>query len=221
MLNATGTTPPTGMQIAGAALTATLILGGWLLAAHTPLAFESTIVRWLHPAPAEHLTPTLWRIASALGDAEARIILVALVLLVLRRRAGWHARGVAALFLASGNLLSSLVKLAVDRARPQVVAHLEAVSSASFPSGHAMNATLTWLLLAWLLARVLPERRQRRAVLALAALPSILTGVARIALGVHWPTDVLAGWLFAMAWFALGVPLLARYWPAAPSMSRR
>lgn len=220
VLNTTRTVLPSVTQLAGAALAAAVILSGWLLAAKTPLAFEVATLRWLHPGPTADLTRALWRFASALGDIESRALIAAVGLLALRR-AGWRALAVATAWLISGNLLSFASKLLVDRARPQVVSHLEQVGSASFPSGHALNATLTWLLFTWLLTHSLRRRWQRKVALGAAATLGLVTGTARIALGVHWPTDVLAGWLLAVAWLALGLPLLARYWPPESSTSMR
>lgn len=112
--------------------------------------------------------------------------------------------------VVGGTILSSFVKEAFDRPRPDLVPHEVVVYTASFPSGHSMMAAVTWLTLAALLARVQPSRRLKVYVLAVATLVTIGVGVSRVYLGVHWPTDVLAGWTAGAAW-ALACLALARW----------
>jgi undecaprenyl-diphosphatase len=97
-------------------------------------------------------------------------------------------------------LLSSLLKLGFDRPRPDLVAHGAQVYSASFPSGHALMSAVAYLTLGALLARVQKGRRLKLYVLAVAVTLTFLIGVSRVYLGVHWPTDVLAGWCIGSAW---------------------
>lgn len=110
-----------------------------------------------------------------------------------------------------GALVCSLLKHLFARPRPELVSHLVDVSSASFPSGHAMNSAVTYLTLGVLLARVEPDRRKTAYLLGAAILLTLLVGVSRVYLGVHWPTDVLAGWAVGACWallsWALGMTL--------------
>jgi undecaprenyl-diphosphatase len=112
----------------------------------------------------------------------------------------------AALFvlltLGGGQLLLSLLKLAVDRPRPEIVSHLVEVLTLSFPSGHAMGAALTYGTLAALACRFAPGRASRICLWAVAVLATLLVGISRVYLGVHWPSDVLAGWCAGAAWAA-------------------
>lgn len=105
--------------------------------------------------------------------------------------------------IVGGQVVSSLTKLGFDRPRPDLVPHGAQVYTASFPSGHAMMATVTYLTLATLLAQVEPRRALRVYLLALAIILSVSVGVSRVYLGVHWPTDVLAGWTAGAAWALL------------------
>jgi undecaprenyl-diphosphatase len=115
--------------------------------------------------------------------------------------------------VGGGLLLSAVSKNLFDRPRPDLVPYGSIVHTASFPSGHSMMAAVAYLSLGVLVARTLPQRRLKVYVLALAALVTILVGVSRVYLGVHWPTDVLAGWLAGVAWACLcmiGARWLAR-----------
>jgi undecaprenyl-diphosphatase len=113
----------------------------------------------------------------------------------------------AAFFLlvavGGGMLLSAGLKMGFERARPDLVPHHTRVYTASFPSGHAMLSAVVYLTLAALLARVQSERRVKTMIIVLAVLLTLLVGMSRVYLGVHWPTDVLAGWCGGAAWASL------------------
>lgn len=113
-------------------------------------------------------------------------------------------RWATALFLiaaiSSGATASTLLKLAFARARPDLVTHLVDVHTASFPSGHAMNSALTYLTLGVLLARTERSPRVKAYLIGAALTLTLLVGATRVYLGVHWPTDVLAGWVVGGAW---------------------
>lgn len=100
----------------------------------------------------------------------------------------------------SAVLLSTGLKELIDRPRPDVVLHLANVSSPSFPSGHAMLSATIYLTLGALLARGVPPGHLRRMYLGLAIGITLLVGISRVYLGVHWPTDVLAGWTLGALW---------------------
>ena len=125
-----------------------------------------------------------------------------------------HRQRASALFLAAailgGQGLSHLAKSGFSRPRPDLVPHGVDVVTASFPSGHSMMAAVTYLTLAVMLARTERHMRVRAFYIAVAALLTVLVGVSRVYLGVHWPSDVLAGWTLGAAW-ALGVWLVARW----------
>ena len=137
---------------------------------------------------------------TALGGVAILTLIAAacVVYLALMRRRN------AALFLlvavGGGMLLSSAFKAAFDRARPDIVAHLSHVYTASFPSGHSMMAAVVYLTLGALLARMHQGRAMKMFFLATAACITALVGASRVYLGVHWPTDVLAGWSAGAAW---------------------
>ncbi|WP_339113468.1 phosphatase PAP2 family protein [Thioclava sp. GXIMD2076] len=115
-----------------------------------------------------------------------------------------------------GQVVSNITKMLFDRTRPDLVPHGTDVTSASFPSGHSMMATITWLTLAVMLARLQARRRTRAYLISVAVLIAVSVGISRVALGVHWPTDVLAGWSIGAAW-ALACMLIADWlFPTRP-----
>jgi undecaprenyl-diphosphatase len=106
---------------------------------------------------------------------------------------------------ATSMLLSTSIKLVVDRARPQVVEHLVSADSPSFPSGHAMNSAFVGLAIATLLVRGKPDPARRNAIMAAGMAFTLLVGSSRVYLGVHWPSDVLGGWTLGGLWALLAV----------------
>jgi undecaprenyl-diphosphatase len=101
---------------------------------------------------------------------------------------------------ASGWALNDGLKLLFDRPRPDVVPHLSEVMSLSFPSGHAMTSAVIYLTLGALLMHIAERRATKIFVMVFAMLIVVLVGSSRVYLGVHYPTDVLAGWLMGFAW---------------------
>jgi undecaprenyl-diphosphatase len=120
----------------------------------------------------------------------------------------------AALFVlgavVGGLLLSTLLKGLFARPRPDLVPHLSHVSSSSFPSGHSMLSAVVYLTLGTLLARLARPLSHKVFFVAVALLLSLLVGMSRVYLGVHYPTDVVAGWTAGLAWAVL-CWLTARY----------
>lgn len=121
-----------------------------------------------------------------------------------------HLAGFLAVSIASGEGLSVLLKDFFDRPRPEIVPHAAYASSSSFPSGHSMMSALTYLTLGAMLATYHKRRRLKAFFLLTAALLVFMIGLTRVYLGVHWPTDVLAGWTAGGVWALL--TLLAAKW---------
>jgi undecaprenyl-diphosphatase len=147
---------------------------------------------------------------TALGGVTVLTLITGLVVgyLVAHRKA-YVALFVAAA-IASGALVSSGLKAFFVRARPEVVPHLVDVSSASFPSGHAMNSAMVYLTLAALVARSQELVTVRLYLLGIAILLTMLVGTTRVYLGVHWPSDVIAGWCIGAIWAVL-CSLIAKF----------
>jgi len=130
---------------------------------------------------------------------------------VMRKR---RLAAIIAVAVTGGMILTTFVKQGFDRPRPDLVPHGVVVTNASFPSGHAMMAAVVYLTLGLLLARIQPLRPLRIYLVSLSVVITLLVGVSRVYLGVHWPTDVLAGWTLGAAW-ALA------FWLVAIRLDRR
>jgi undecaprenyl-diphosphatase len=112
--------------------------------------------------------------------------------------------------ITGGAILGTLLKTGFARARPDLVAHLVEVNSLSFPSGHAMNSAITYLTLGALLARTQKDQKVRIYLMTVAIALTLSIGASRVYLGVHWPSDVVAGWCVGCAW-AILCSLAARW----------
>ena len=146
---------------------------------------------------------------TALGSAPTLVIAVLAVVGFLALAKAWRPAVFTLLASGGGLLLSSLLKYTIDRPRPDLVPHGNLIYTSSFPSGHSMMSAVVYLTLAALVTRLIERKRLKGYALGVAMILTLLIGVSRIYLGVHWPSDVLAGWAAGAAW-ALGCWLLAR-----------
>jgi undecaprenyl-diphosphatase len=105
--------------------------------------------------------------------------------------------------ILTGSLISTILKDLFHRPRPDIVPHAVYASSGSFPSGHSMLSAITYLTLGALLARSHRRKALKIYFLFVAVLLTFMVGVSRVYLGVHWPTDVLAGWTAGAVWALL------------------
>lgn len=159
------------------------------------------------------------RFLTNLGGAEAAWVLLSLTVAWLLVRRLPRLAVYAGVTGAGAWVLSSGTKVLVDRARPLVDLPVASASDASFPSGHALGSTVTYGVLLLVFLPAVPPRWRRAVVVAVAALV-LVVGVTRIALGVHYPSDVLAGWALGVVW--LGVTTTAfRRWREEEGLGRR
>jgi undecaprenyl-diphosphatase len=171
-----------------------------------PLAFDRTVMlAFRDPAnPSMPIGPPwLWEAArdiTSLGSIVVlAILLIAVVgylLLAHQRRAAWLMLGA----VVGGVVLNDLLKFAFARPRPNAVSSAVQVFTSSFPSGHAALSAITYLTLGTILAGAHPSVRMRIYFMSLAVMVTGLVGLSRVYLGVHYPTDVLAGWCIGAAW---------------------
>lgn len=178
--------------------------------------FDDTVLRMMRSAddPSVPIGPA-WLVqvaidVTALGGRGVLAIMLLIVVGYLALEGRYDAIALIVVATAGGGLLSELLKWWFARKRPEIVPHLVNVGSASFPSGHSLLAVVTYLTLGAVLARFVPRRRSRTYCIVVSLLLALLIGLSRVYLGVHYPTDVLAGWSAGLAW-ALPCWLVARY----------
>lgn len=151
---------------------------------------------------------------TALGSTAVLLIVVAGMTIFLLMTSKRRAALIFALATFSGIGLSQSLKGAYDRARPDLVAHKMHVLTKSFPSGHSLLATLVYMSIGTLLASTQPKYKVKVFVLVGSALVAVLVGLSRLYLGVHWPTDVAAGWcaglVWALLWWLVSLMVLPR-----------
>jgi undecaprenyl-diphosphatase len=149
------------------------------------------------------------RDVTALGSVSVLALVVCAVggFLVLVRR--WRTLALVVGSTVGGALVNTLLKGLFARPRPSVVPHLTEVMTESFPSGHAMLSAIVYLTLGALLAQLVERHWLRVYLVVVGLLLTLLVGVTRVYLGVHYPTDVLGGWMAGLGWALLSA-LVAR-----------
>ena len=171
-----------------------------------PIAFDRWVMLALRHAADPSLPigprwlPEAARDVTALGGTVVLGILLLVVTGYLLAAGKRHAAWFVLATVLGGAALNSLLKLGFARPRPDIVTPLTKVLTLSFPSGHAALSAVCYLTLGVLLAQTQASRTLRIYFIATAMLLTLLVGLSRIYLGVHYPTDVLAGWCFGIAW---------------------
>ncbi len=157
---------------------------------------------WLHTAAAD---------VTALGSVTVLTLLVLLALAICASLRRWAEALVLVVGAVGGVSISQGLKHLFLRERPDLVYRAVEAANPSFPSGHAMLSAVVFLTLGTLAARFAPRRRVKALALASAVFFSVLVGLSRVYLGVHWASDVLAGWCVGAAW-AMACWLAAWAW---------
>ena len=177
---------------------------------------DETIVQWFRSAgdPARPIGPP-WLLEAVIDITALGSFAVVLLLVLAVSGFLWihqQKRLVALLIMSTAGafLMNTLMKMVFDRPRPSVVPHLREVVTASFPSGHATISAVVYLTAGILLFEIVKGRRARLYCLGVAMTLTGLVGFSRVYLGVHYPSDVLAGWATGIAW-ATGCWLAAQY----------
>lgn len=173
------------------------------------LAFDREIVQAFRkkdnpavPIGPAWITSTLVDI-TALGGPTVIFLMVTAVVGFLTLQGRYRTALFILLTAASGELLNHAMKGLFFRPRPEIVPHLRQAFSSSFPSGHAMQSAIIYLTLGAMLMR-LAERRLTKIYCCTVAMGlTFLVGLSRVYLGVHYPTDVLAGWIVGLFWASL------------------
>lgn len=161
---------------------------------------DEAATRWIAQRRGDPLNDAM-QVVTRLADPwlVAAVVIFTAAALIARRQHG------AALFVAASSvgtaLLVRIVKAAIGRPRPDGA--VITVTGSSFPSGHAAQSIALYGAVALLVANVVQTRSRRLAVLATAALVVLSVGISRVVLGVHWLSDVIAGWVLAAGWLAM------------------
>jgi undecaprenyl-diphosphatase len=171
-----------------------------LMAKGATQAFDDAVLLWLY----QYRTP--WLDVAALEVTALGAGLVVWMTLMVASAFLWatrHKLSVLLLWVAvvGGGILNTALKAMFDRPRPQLVPWATAYAGhSSFPSGHAMTAVIVYTTLAYLVARLEPTPLLRRLTLGMVAVVILMIGLSRLYLGVHYPSDVLAGFVAGFAW---------------------
>jgi membrane-associated phospholipid phosphatase len=187
-----------GASVAAVGIALVLLVG--LVIGRWPFDFDRSIILGLRAWGGPAWLPGLAIDLTALGGGAALTIIVAVVAGLLFVQRLWLTGLATIAASTTGGLVVAFVKSQIGRARPDIVDHLVIVSHASFPSGHSANSAIVYLTLAGLAQQVTPDRATRRYVMVVAILLVGAIGCSRVYLGVHWPSDVLAGWSFGTLW---------------------
>ncbi len=190
-----------GASVGAAGIAVVLLIG--LAIGHWPFAFDRAIIVGLRDWGGPSWLPKVAADVTALGGGVILTIVVLLATGLLAVQRLWLSAAATLAASVSGGLVVSLVKTEVARPRPDLVDHLVQVSNMSFPSGHSANSAIVYLTLAGLASQVTVSAAARRYILVMAIIMVGAIGCSRVYLGVHWPSDVLAGWSFGTLW-ALG-----------------
>lgn len=140
---------------------------------------------------------------TALGSGTVLTLAVVIAIGLLLVRRLWLTAALVLAATVSGSVLAAQAKFFFHRTRPELVDHLVPVTGLSFPSGHATNSAIVYLTLAGLIAQVERGHAVRTFTMVVAGLLVGAIGFSRVYLGVHWPSDVLAGWCAGTGWAAL------------------
>jgi undecaprenyl-diphosphatase len=137
---------------------------------------------------------------TAIGGPTVLGLVVVGVLGFLLLQGRYHTALVVLVASAGGEIANSILKSVFMRPRPEVVPHLRDVFSPSFPSGHAMQSAIIYLTLGAMMMRIAERRLTKIYCLGVAVLLTLLVGISRVYLGVHYPSDVIGGWIVGFVW---------------------
>ena len=205
--------------IVAAAIWGFVSLAGEVVEGDTKGFDQEILLSLRNPADASDPLGPRWveelgRDVTALGGTGILVMLTVFVSALLFLQGNRRSMALVLAAIGSGFLANQLMKFGFERPRPELVPHGSYVYTSSFPSGHAMMSAVTYLTLAILVARVQERPSVRAFLIGVACFLTVIIGVSRVYLGVHWPSDVLAGWTAGAAWAVI-------WWMVARWLERR
>ncbi|CAN5886841.1 hypothetical protein BH23GEM9_BH23GEM9_00680 [soil metagenome] len=162
-------------------------------------AVDERVLLWMAARRSPVMDDAMVRL-STLGDSIVLIMLVLVASVFLWIAHHRWSVGVLLVGVFGGKIVNNLLKLAFARPRPEIVEWLDQVATKSFPSGHAMSSMIAYGSVAWVVSRLEPTTAMRRTTWFLAAFIIAGIGISRTYLGVHYPSDVIGGFIAGAAW---------------------
>lgn len=163
--------------------------------------FDERVLRWFQSHRSETLDEIMLE-ATVLGSGVVLFMMVAIVSVFLWQTKHHWSVYILLMGVFGGQILNGILKDYFNRPRPSVVEGIDAVHSLSFPSGHAMTSMVVYGSVAYLVARLEPTKLMRLSTWVVTSFIIITVGISRMYLGVHYPSDVLAGYIAGVAWLA-------------------
>lgn len=173
-------------------------------------SFDDAVLEWFYA----HATPfwdNFFLMVTAMGGPlTITCVAVGLAVYFLVRKQ-WRRLWLVVAGVGGAVMVNTIIKLIVERPRPDLWEQLVVETSFSFPSGHAMASSALAIFLGYLVVHAHFGRWVKTLLVGLLVLYALLVGVSRMYLGVHYPTDVIGGWMMTVAWMSIIVPLV-EYW---------
>lgn len=189
--------------VAGLVVAALGVVAFLTLASHvksgTTQSFDDAVIRWMGAHHTHSLDAVMLEV-TALGTGTVVLMIVAVAALFLVLTSHKYSAALLLASTAGGIVLNGLLKIGFDRPRPAIFLPQVQTVSSSFPSGHAMSAAIVYTTVAYLAARLHKRRWARWLVMSAAFVVIAMISISRLYLGVHYPSDVVAGLAIGLAW---------------------
>ncbi|TCJ05668.1 phosphatase PAP2 family protein [Cytobacillus praedii] len=182
----------------------------FFVSANKVVQFDSTIITFVQGFENSSLTAVM-KFFTFIGDTNSVIVLSILVIIFLYAVLKHRVELILFIVAIIGSaVLNQLLKYSFQRARPELHRLIE-IDSYSFPSGHAMNAFTVYTIITFLLWRHIPSRAGRILLIIISALMIFTIGISRIYLGVHYPSDIIAGYFASACWLGMAICFFQKY----------
>ena len=182
------------------------------------LAFDETVLRWFNNLSTPWLDSFFLNVTGLGGVAFVAATGIALTAFMAARRR-WRDMWVVIIGLGGAALLNIILKLLFERVRPDLWEQLVVETSFSFPSGHSMASAALAGVIIYFIIRSRLKVWLKSSLIAAAVIYVALVGFSRLYLGVHYPTDVVGGWLVTSLWLLVAIPVIEKIFRSRRSAS--